>query len=98
MSKTYCVYIITNTGDSVLYTGVTSNLPKRIYQHKNKMLEGFSSKNNLDKLVYYECVDNAESAIVREKKIKNLSRNEKLELIKSFNPMFKDLYETLTVI
>jgi putative endonuclease len=86
------VYILTNDSDKVLYTGVTSDLVKRVYEHKEKMVEGFTKKYNVDKLVYYEVSDGIEEAILREKQIKAGSRKKKIDLIKSMNPGFKDLY------
>jgi putative endonuclease len=71
---------------------VTSNLIKRIYEHRAKLVDGFSKKYNLGKLVYYEIVGNAESAILREKQIKAGSRKKKIELIEGINPLWKDLY------
>ncbi len=87
----YYVYIITNKTNNVLYTGVTNNLERRIYEHKNKLIKGFSSKYNLNKLVYYEITNDINSAIVREKKIKGGSRKKKIELINLMNPDWKDL-------
>jgi len=93
--KQYYIYIITNKWNTVLYTGVTNDLVKRIYQHKNKLTDGFSSKYNLDKLVYYEICENPEVAIKREKTIKNLVRRKKNDLIKNKNPEFTDLYDQI---
>lgn len=95
MKKYYCVYIITNAVNTVLYTGVTSNLVARIYHHKNKSVSSFSSKYNLNKLVYYEIYEDVSLAIAREKQIKAGSRKKKIELINKFNSQWKDLYETL---
>ncbi len=78
-----------------LYTGVTSNLIKRVYEHKNNLVKGFTSKYSLHKLVYFEVLDNIEIAIVREKQIKDMNRNDKLEMIRGFNPDFKDLYDQI---
>jgi len=93
--KQYYVYIVTNKKLGVLYTGITSDLPQRIYQHKNKMMKGFSAKYNLDKLVYYEVLGDPENAIVREKRIKDWKRNWKIEMIEKFNPEWRDLYEEI---
>jgi putative endonuclease len=93
--KQYCVYIVTNKKLGVLYTGITSDLPQRIYQHKNKTMKGFSAKYNLDKLVYYEVLGDPENAIVREKRIKDWKRNWKIEMIEKFNPEWRDLYEDI---
>ena len=86
------VYIITNSSNTTLYTGVTSNLIKRIYEHKNKFVEGFSKKYNLTKLVYFEETQSIISAIEREKYIKGKKRQYKIELITFQNPEWKDLY------
>ena len=88
-------YIITNYSNKVLYIGVTSNLAKRIYEHKNKFVKGFSQKYNLSKLIYYEVSDSIEAAIKREKYLKGKTRAYKIELIESFNPEWKDLYDTI---
>lgn len=90
-NKTYFVYIIANTYNTVFYTGVTSNLGKRIYEHKNKLVEGFTKKYNVWKLVYYEQTGDAISAIEREKQIKDYRREKKLQLIQSMNPTFEEL-------
>ena len=87
----YYVYILTNKTHSVLYTGVTNNLERRIYEHKNKLLDGFSKHYNVDILVYFESTLDIYSAIKREKTIKNLLRKKKEELISSLNPEWNDL-------
>lgn len=92
MSQQYFVYIATNPLNTVLYTGVTNNLIRRIYEHKNKLVSGFTFKYNINKLVYYEIFENSLAAIHREKQIKAGSRKKKLLLIKNFNPDFRDLY------
>lgn len=89
------VYIMTNKTNRVFYTGVTSNLQKRVYEHKEKLVEGFSKKYNINKLVYYEVYDNIQCAIEREKQIKGGSREKKLRLITSINLQFRDLYDEL---
>ena len=89
------VYLMTNKANTVIYTGVTSDLKKRIYEHKEKMVEGFTKKYNINKLVYYEISDNIEDAILREKQIKGGSRKNKLDLIRGANPNFKDLYNEI---
>lgn len=89
--KQYYVYILTNNNNNVLYTGITSNLIKRIYEHKNKLADGFTKKYNVNKLVYYEIFEDPENAIKREKMIKNLLRIKKIALIKAKNPEFKEL-------
>jgi len=89
------VYILTNTNNTVLYTGVTSNLIKRAYEHKNKMVQGFTKKYNLHKLVYYEVFGDMINAIVREKQIKGWLRSKKLLLIEKANPNWADLYVSI---
>ena len=89
------VYILTNIANSVLYVGVTSNLPKRIYEHKNKLAEGFTKKYNVNKFVYYEVGDSIKSAIKREKFLKGKSRQYKIDLITEFNPDWQDLYDNI---
>ena len=95
MEKTYYVYIITNKLNSVLYIGITSNLVKRIWEHKNKVVDGFSNKYNLNKLVYYEICNDIEQAIKREKQLKNWHRAWKDNLIKEKNPEFLDLFSSI---
>ena len=89
------VYIITNRRYGVLYTGVTSDLPSRIWHHKNKTADGFSARYNLSRLVYFEMCDDMCGAISREKQIKAGSRQKKLALIRSMNPEWRDLYEDI---
>ncbi|MCE3076478.1 GIY-YIG nuclease family protein [Chryseobacterium gwangjuense] len=90
------VYIMTNKNNSVLYTGVTSNLPKRVQQHKQKVYElSFTSKYNLNKLVYWEAFQEIGDAIFREKQIKAGSRQKKINLINLFNPEWRDLAEDI---
>jgi putative endonuclease len=93
MNKQYWVYIITNKNNTVLYTGVTRDLKKRVYEHRNKLAEGFSKRYNLTKLVYYEALGDPENAISREKQIKAGSRDKKMKLIAGMNPGMMDLYE-----
>jgi putative endonuclease len=81
MKKQYYVYIVTNTGNNVLYTGMTNNLKRRIYEHKEKLIEGFAKKYNIDKLVYYESTNNVNSAIQREKQIKMDQEKKRLNLL-----------------
>jgi len=92
--KQYYIYILTNKSKT-LYTGVTNNLKRRVYEHKHKMIEGFTKKYNLTKLVYYEMTVDVRSAITREKQIKGWLRNKKIHLIESFNPEWKDLSSEL---
>ena len=91
MNKICTVYIMSNYSETSLYIGVTSNLQKRVWEHKNKVVKGFTEKYNVDKLLYYETTDSIESAIKREKQLKNWHRQWKLNLIKEKNPEFKDL-------
>lgn len=95
MEKWGYVYIITNYNNTTLYTGVTSNLVKRIWEHKNEVVEGFSKRYKLHKLVYYEITNSIEAAINREKYIKGKSREYKLQLIESTNKDWNDLYDTI---
>ena len=95
MREHFFVYIMTNKYNTVLYTGVTNNLHRRIYEHKFKLVEGFTKKYNIVKLVYYEVHENAYSAISREKQIKGGSRERKIRLIEGFNREWKDLYDEL---
>ena len=88
--KQYYVYILTNNSKT-LYTGVTNNLRRRMYEHKQKLVEGFTKKYNLTKLVYYEISEDVRSAIAREKQIKGWLRSKKIRLIESINPEWKDL-------
>jgi putative endonuclease len=89
------VYILTNKYNTVLYIGVTSDLIKRVYEHKNKLADGFTKKYNVGKLIYFEIFENPEYAIRREKTLKNLLRKKKIELIVSKNPEWKDLYSDI---
>jgi len=93
--KQYYVYIMTNKINTVLYTGINSDLKKRIWEHKEKIIKGFTKKYNIDKLVYWEIFNDPENAILREKQIKAGSRYKKIELIKGINPEWKDLYDNL---
>jgi putative endonuclease len=94
--KQYYLYIMTNYETTTLYTGVTNDLIRRLYEHKNKIIEGFTSRYNVNKLVYYEIYDDIEQAIIREKQIKKWSRERKNNLIKSFNSSWNDLSESWT--
>lgn len=95
MYKQAFAYIMTNKNNTVLYAGVTSNLIKRVYEHKNKLVEGFSKKYNLTKLVYYEVFEDMINAITREKQIKAGSRKKKIALVESINKEWRDLYQSI---
>ena len=94
MKQSY-VYLMTNKNNAVIYTGVTSNLVKRVFQHKNKLISGFTSRYNVNKLVYYETSENITEAIKREKQIKGGSRQDKIDLIVRKNPNYNDLYDKI---
>jgi putative endonuclease len=89
------VYILANNRNGTLYTGVTEDLIRRVYEHKNNLLEGFTKKYHIHMLVYYEQHGNIESAITREKRLKKWNRKWKLELIEKDNPQWRDLYEDI---
>ena len=91
----YYVYILTNQKNSVFYIGVTNDIVRRIYEHKHKLVDGFTKKYNLDKLVYFEETNDVISAIRREKQLKKLLRVKKISLIKAKNPDFNDLYNAI---
>jgi putative endonuclease len=95
MKNKYYVYILTNYTNSTLYIGVTNNLAKRTYEHKNKLVDSFTKKYNMTKLVYFEVFDDIENALVREKQLKAGSRKKKLDLINQINSQFEDLYENI---
>jgi putative endonuclease len=92
MSKEYYIYLATNKSGT-LYTGVTNDLMRRMYEHKNKLVPGFTKKYNIQYLVYYESTSSIYSAIQREKQIKGWLRSKKIALINSINPEWKDLTE-----
>ena len=87
----YFVYILSNITNTTLYVGMTNDLKRRLYEHQNKLLPGFTEKYHVNKLVYYEKTTDVNAAIQKEKNIKKWNRDWKLELIKKSNPMFKDL-------
>jgi putative endonuclease len=93
--KQYYVYILTNKSNKVLYIGVTNNLSRRMFEHKNKMVDGFTKKYNLTELVYFEETADVSSALEREKQLKNWHRDWKINLISGFNPEWKDLSKIL---
>jgi len=88
----YYVYILTNTRHTVLYTGVTNDLERRCFEHKQKIIKGFTNKYNVDKLIYFEQFDFIDLAIAREKQIKGYSRAKKKALVEQFNKEWKELY------
>ena len=91
MDHMYYVYILANWNDSVLYIGVTNNLPRRLYEHINGLADGFTKKYNIHKLVFYECTNDVYAAISREKQLKKWSRGKKNWLIAQANPQWRDL-------
>ncbi len=95
MAKQFYVYILASKPNGTLYTGVTSNLIQRVWQHKHDVIQGFTRRYNVKTLVYYEVRENAESALTREKKIKRWRRAWKRGLIEDSNPEWRDLYEDI---
>ena len=95
VNKQPAVYILASKRNGTLYIGVTSELVKRIWEHKNNMVEGFTKRYNVHRLVWYELHENMESAITREKRLKNWKRKWKLELIENSNPDWQDLYPAI---
>ncbi|MBL7175747.1 MAG: GIY-YIG nuclease family protein [Desulfobacteraceae bacterium] len=95
MNKQPAVYILASKRNGTLYIGVTSDLVKRIWEHKNNMVEGFTKRYNVHRLVWYELHESMETAITREKRLKNWKRKWKLELIESSNPKWQDFYHRI---
>ena len=95
MDKKYYVYILANKKNGTLYVGFTSNLIKRVWEHKNKVIEGFTARYGVDKLVYFEQFDDPYNAITREKRLKKYKRKWKLALIEKDNPHWNDLFQEL---
>ena len=93
--KNSYVYIMANVNNSVIYTGITNDLKRRVYEHKEKKMKGFTAKYNVDKLVYYEYFTDIEQAINREKQIKGWVRQKKNDLINEFNEKWVDLFSEL---
>lgn len=93
MSKSYFVYILAGKRNGTLYIGVTNNLERRVYEHKNNLIRGFTSKYNVHLLVYFEETPDVESAIKREKQLKKWNREWKIELIEKTNPNWEDLFD-----
>ena len=91
--NTYYIYILANKTNSVVYIGVTCDLKRRVYEHKNAQIEGFTKKYHVDKLVYNECFSNINDALKREKQLKKWRREKKNALINQMNPSWNDLYE-----
>ena len=96
VAKQYCVYIMTNAHNTVLYTGITNDLARRVYEHKNGLGSVFVKRYNVHKLVYYEIGNDVNAVIAREKQIKGGSRKKKLDLVNSLNPKWKDLYDEIS--
>ncbi len=94
--NSYYVYIMANKTDSTLYIGVTNDLVRRVYEHKNKLIEGFTCRYNVTKLVYFEITEDINAAIAREKQLKLWKRDKKNSLIASLNPRWEDLYFSIT--
>ena len=95
MAKMMFVYIMANPANTTLYTGVTNDLRRRVYEHRHKLVPGFSKRYNATRLVYYEVLEDPPSAILREKQIKGGSRAKKDDLIEGMNPGWSDLYEEI---
>ncbi|MBE7468380.1 MAG: GIY-YIG nuclease family protein [Anaerolineae bacterium] len=93
MSSSYYVYLLTNWNDQVIYVGVTNNLERRLYEHKHKLVQGFTARYNINKLVYFEETPDINAAILREKEIKKWRREKKNNLVMSMNPEWQDLSE-----
>ncbi len=95
MRPQYFIYILASKKNGTLYIGITNNLIKRVYEHKNNLIKGFTQKYNIHQLVYYEVFNDVYEAITREKRLKKWKRQWKIELIRKFNPEWKDLYEKI---
>ncbi len=93
--KTYYIYILASRRNGTLYIGITNNLVRRVYEHKNNLVKGFTLKYKVHRLVYYEQHDNVDSAIQREKQLKSWHRRWKIRLIEEMNPEWKDLYQDI---
>jgi len=96
MQKYFYVYILASRRNGTLYIGITSDLVKRVWKHKNKLADGFTTKYNINKLVYFEQLNDAKTALNREKRLKKYNRQWKLNLIEQANNKWKDLYEEIT--
>jgi len=97
LTRTYAVYIMTSREDGPLYVGVTNWLGKRAWQHRTGAIEGFTKRYRLHRLVYYEMFEDIEAAIAREKRLKRWRRSWKIDLIRQFNPTWRDLYEEIAL-
>ena len=95
MQNQYYVYILFNNKYGSLYVGITNDLKRRIYEHKQKFIKGFTARYGIDKLGYFEMTDSVESAILREKQLKAGNRKHKIDLIESINPSWRDLYDEI---
>ena len=95
MDNSYYTYILTNKNKTVLYIGVTNDLKRRVYEHKNKLIKGFSSNYNVDSLVYFEIFQYVNEAILREKRLKEWKREWKERIINEMNPSWEDLYDKI---
>jgi putative endonuclease len=95
LKKQYYVYFVANKTNVAIYIGVTNDLKRRVFEHKNKFVRGFTAKYGIDKLVYYEIYDDPENAILREKRLKGSSRARKNKLVEEFNPEWSDLYDQI---
>jgi len=95
MGQQYYVYIMTNKWNTTLYTGITSDLRRRVYEHREKLVDGFTKRCNINKLVYYESCGDVENAVMREKQIKRYRRVRKIKPIESVNPQWSDLSKVL---
>ena len=91
----YYIYILTNWNDKVMYIGVTNNLKRRVYEHKNEVIDGFTKKYHVHKLVYYETTTDVKAALEREKQLKGWRREKKNSLVTDMNPNWKDLYDVI---
>ena len=97
MQKQFFVYILASKPHGTLYVGVTSTLARRVWQHKSKVIDGFTSKYGIDKLVHYEVFDSPQQAIQREKQLKRWKRQWKIDLVEETNPQWRDLYEDIGI-
>ena len=95
LSRQYYVYFLTNWNNKVLYVGITNDLKRRVYEHKNGLTDGFTKRYHVNKLVYYEVCEEIEGAILREKQIKGGSRQKKNNLVREFNPHWEDLSDRI---